>query len=93
MTSQLQSFEMARYPGMGEEFHCLPLQRLGGCIEQGQILPFQADRAGHESLGEDCGQPHQIAGVSRRFPVWLRLGHRHNRCNLYCQAATREVSS
>ena len=32
-------------------------------------------------------------GVSQRFPVWLCPRQRHNRCNLCCQAAAREVSS
>ena len=45
------------------------------------------------SPGEDCGQLHQIDGVNRRFPVWLHPRQRHNRCNLCCQVAAREVSS
>ena len=53
----------------------------------------QADRAGHESPGEESGQPHQTVGVNWRFPVWLRHRQRHNRCNLYCQATVREVSN
>ena len=31
--------------------------------------------------------------VNWRFPVWLCPRQRHNRCNLCCQAAVREVSS
>ena len=46
-----------------EQFHCLPLQGKGGCIGKGQLPRSQADRAGHESPGEDCGQPHQTVGV------------------------------
>ena len=53
----------------------------------------QADRAGYENPGEDCGRPHQTVGVNRRFPVWLCPRQRHYRCNLCCQAAAREVSS
>ena len=41
---------------------------------------------------EDCGQPHQTVGVNWLFTVWLPR-QRHNRCNLCCQAAAREVSS
>ena len=52
----------------------------------------QADRAGHGSPGQDCGRPHQTDGVNRLFPVWLCPRQRHNRCNLCCQAAAREVS-
>ena len=78
---------------LGAEFHSPPLQGKGGRIGKGQLLQSQADRAGHESPGEDCGQPHQIVCVNRRFPVWLRPRQRHNRHNLYCQAAAREVSS
>ena len=49
--------------------------------------------AGHGSPGEDCRQPHQTVGVNRGFPVCLCPRKRHNRCNLCCQAAAREVSS
>ena len=55
-----------------------------------QLPRSQADRAGHESPGEDCGRPHQTVGVNRRFPVWLHPRQRHNKCNLCCQAAARE---
>ena len=59
----------------------------------GKLSQSQADRAGHESPGEDCGRPHQTVGVNRWFPVWLCLRQRNNRCNLCCQAAATEVSS
>ena len=49
---------------------CLYKER--GGIGKGQQLLSQADRAGHESPGKDCGWPHQIVSVNRRFPVWLR---------------------
>ena len=62
-------------------------------LGKGQLPGSQADRAGHESPGEDCGRPHQTVGVNRRFPIWLRPRQRHNRHNLCCQAAAREVSS
>ena len=58
---------------------------------KGQLPRSQADRAGCESPGEDCGRPHQTVGVNRRFPVWLRPRQRHYRRNLCCQAAAREV--
>ena len=77
----------------GAEFHCLPLQGKRGCIGKRQLLRSQADRAGYENPGEDCGQPHQTIGVNRQFPVWLRPRQRHYRRNLCCQAAAREVSS
>ena len=60
---------------------------------KGQLPRSQSDRAGHESPGEDCGRPHQTVGVNREFPVWLHPKQRHNRRNLCCQAAAREVSS
>ena len=78
---------------LGAELHCLPLQGKRGRIGKGQLPRSQADRAGYENPGEDCGQPHQTLGVNRRFPVWLRPRQRHYRCNLCCRAAAREVSS
>ena len=78
---------------LGSEFHCLPLQGTGGRIGKGQLLRSQADRAGYENPGEDCGRPHQTVGVNRRFPVWLRPRQRQYRCNLCCQAAARIVST
>ena len=78
---------------LGAEFHCLPLQGKGGCIGKGQLPRSQADRAGYENPGEDCGWPHQTVGVNQRVPVGLRPRQRHYRCNLCCQAAAREVSS
>ena len=64
-----------------------------GRIGKGQLPQSQADGAGYENPGEDCGRPHQIVGVNQRFPVWLRPRLRHYRRNLCCQAAAREVSS
>ena len=49
------------------EFHCLPLQGKGVCTGYGQLPWAQADRAGHESPGEDCGWPHQTVGVNQQF--------------------------
>ena len=40
-------------------------------MEKGKLTQGKADKAGHESPGEDCGLPHQTVGVSRQFPVWL----------------------
>ena len=54
-----------KVPSDCEQFHCLSLQGKGGCIGKGQLPRSQADRAGHESPGEDCGWPHQTVGVSR----------------------------
>ena len=48
-----QSFIVCLYKGKGE------------ALERGQLPRSQADRAGHESPGEDCGWPHQTVGVSR----------------------------
>ena len=64
----------------------------GNTLERGNYLS-QADRAGYENPGEDCGRPHQTVCVNWRFPVWLRPRQRHYRRNLCCQAAAREVSS
>ena len=84
---------MASTLWLGAEFHCLPLQGTGGHIGKEQLPQYQADRAGHESPGEDCGQPHQTFGVNRQLPVWLRPRQKHKRHKLCCQAAAREVSS
>ena len=40
-------------------------------MEKGKLMWSKADKAGHESPGEDCGLPHQTVGINRRFPVWL----------------------
>ena len=56
-----QSFIVCLYKGKG-----------GGRIGKGQLPRSQADRAGHENPGENCGRPHETVGVNRRFPVWLR---------------------
>ena len=34
-----------------------------GCIGKGKLPRSQADIAGHESPGEDCGRPHQTVSV------------------------------
>ena len=34
-------------------------------MEKGKLTWSKADKAGHESLGEDCGLPHQTVGVNR----------------------------
>ena len=72
----------SKVPSDWEQSFIVCLQGKGGCIGKGQLPRSQADRAGHESPGEDCGQPHQTVGVNGRFPVWLRPRQRHNRCNL-----------
>ena len=73
---------------MGAEFHCLPLQGQGACMEKGKLLQSKADKAGDESPGEDCGLP-QTVGVNGRFPVWLCPRERQDRQNLCCPAAAR----
>ena len=40
-------------------------------MEKGKLTWSKADKAGHESPGEDCGLSLQTVGVSRQFPVWL----------------------
>ena len=65
MTSQLQLFAMARYPLTGSRVSLSASTGVRGCIGKGKLLRSQADRAGHESPGEDCGQPHQTVGVNR----------------------------
>ena len=60
-----QSFIVCLYKGKGEG------------LEKGQLSWSQADRAGYENPGEDCGRPHQPVGVNRRFPVWLYPRQRH----------------
>ena len=76
---------------MGEEFHCLPLQGQGACMEKGKLTWSKADKAGDESPGEDCGLP-QTVGVNGRFPVWLCPRQRHDSQNL-CSPAAARVSS
>ena len=71
MTSQLQSFVTARYHLTGSRVSLSALQGKGGRIRKGQLLRSQADRAGHESPGEDCGKSHQTVGVNQQLPVWL----------------------
>ena len=75
-----QSFIVCLYKGKGD------------ALERGNYRA-QADRAGYENPGENCGRPHQTVGVNRRFPVLLRPRQRHYRHNLGCQAAASEVSS
>ena len=37
-------------------------------MEKGKLTWFKADKAGHESPGEDCGLPLQTVCVNRQFP-------------------------
>ena len=64
VTSQLQSFPMAMYPLTGSRISLSASTREKGCIGKGKLPRSQADRASHESPGEDCGQPHQTASVN-----------------------------
>ena len=34
-------------------------------MNKGRVMCPKADKAGHESPGEDCGLPHQTFGVYR----------------------------
>ena len=36
----------------------------GDALERGQLQRSQADRARHESPGEDCGWPHQTVSIN-----------------------------
>ena len=74
VASQLQSFVMARYPLTGSRVSLSDSTRERGHTGKGQLTRSQADSAGHESPGEDCGRPHQKVGVNRPFPVWLIPG-------------------
>ena len=76
MTSQLQSFVMARYPLTGSKGK-------GEALERGNYPGLK--------LTEDFGRPHQTVGVNRQFPVWLRPRQRHYRRNLCCQAANKRL--
>ena len=79
---------MARYPLTGSRVSLSASTREKGT--HWKLPQSQADRAGHESPGEDFGWPHQTVGANRRFPVWLCPRQRHNRCNLCCQAAANK---
>ena len=82
-----------RYPLTRSRVSFSVSTRVRGYIGKGKLPRSQADRAGHESSGEDCGRPIQTVGVNWRFQVWLRPRQRHNRRNHCCQAAAREESS
>ena len=63
---------MGRYPQTGSRVSLSASTKgKGDALEMGQLLQSQANRAGHESPGEDCGWPHQTVGVNLQFPVWL----------------------
>ena len=79
---QLQSVAMARYSVTGSKVSLSASTRVRGCMEKGKLTWSKADKAGHEGPGEDCGLPHQIDSVNRRFLVLLCPRQRHNRCNL-----------
>ena len=93
MIRDLAIIRDGKVPSDGAAFHFLLLQGKRGRIGKRQLQRSQADKAGYENPGEDCGQPHQTVGVNRQFPVWLRPRQRQYRHNLCCQAAAREVSS
>ena len=59
VTSQLQSFAVARYPLTGSRVSSSASTRVRGFIGKGKLPRSQADRAGHESPREDCGRSHQ----------------------------------
>ena len=56
---------MARYSLTGSRVSLSAFTRERGCIGKGQLPRSQADRAGHESPGEDCGRPHQTIDDSQ----------------------------
>ena len=64
MNLQLQSFAMARYPPTRSTVALSASTRIMGMHWTGATLQSQADRAGQESPGEDCGKPHQTVGVN-----------------------------
>ena len=93
MTSQLQSFAVARYPLTWSRVSLSASTSVRGVPERGIYRGPKLTGAGHEIPGEGCERPHHTIGVNRRFPVWLRPRQRHNRHNLCNQAAAREVPS
>ena len=66
VTSQLQSFAMARYHLTGSRVSLSASTRVRGMNWKGKLQQSQADRTGHESPGEDCRRPHQTVSVNRR---------------------------
>ena len=55
---------MARYPLTGSRVSLsASTKEKGGCIGKGQLLRSQADRAGYENPGEDCGRPQQTVSI------------------------------
>ena len=76
-----QSFIVCLYKGRGD------------ALERGNYCSIKLTEQVMKSPGEDCGHRHQTVGVNRWFPVWLHPRQSHNRRNLCCQAAAREVSS
>ena len=64
MTSQLQSIAMARYPLTGSRVSLSASTRIRGCIGKEE----NTGDCGHESPGQDYGQPHQTVVVIRQFP-------------------------
>ena len=83
----------ARYPLTGSRVSLSASTREKETHWKGATTEVSSWQSSYENPGEDCGWPHQTAGVNRRFPVWLRPRQRHYRRNLCCQAAAREVSS
>ena len=64
----------------------------GNALERGNYRSLKFTEQVMKILERMTGRHHTV-GVNRRFPVWLCPRQRHNRCNLCCQAAAREVSS
>ena len=83
---------MARYPLTRSSFIVYLYKGKGDALERGNYRSLKLTEQVMKVL-EDCGQPHQTVGVHWQFPVWLHPRQRHNRCNLCCQAAAREVAS
>ena len=62
VTSQLQSSDGKVPSDWEQSFIVLLYKEKGATLERGNYLDLKL--TGHESPGEDCGQPHQTAGVS-----------------------------
>ena len=93
MTSQLQSFVMARCPLTGSRVSLSASTRERGTHWKGATTVVSSWHSRFWKSWRGFGRPPQTVGVNRRFPAWFRPRQRHYRCNLCCQAAAREVSS
>ena len=93
VTSQLQSFMMARYPPTGSRISLSASTRIRHWKGATTAVSSWQSSCPEKIPGEDCEWPQQTVGVNQWFPVWLCPRQRHNKRKLYCQVAAREVSS